>query len=221
MACAPRRRASVRTPRFVISGCRISSTALRHRSRRLVRRRSAGEIGNVRFLPVPAGRRVGRHLVGRVVQPRVPFRRHLRTLDLATVENPAAAASRPGLLLLKIPVPVGVGAYEFSFSPGEQRRSQRSPVSTRSESPEPPYLRSLHSPTVGSPPPTKRGCHQLKGNYIAKSQSTLARRIDDLSRLVDAHAEDIAVVQHGPARLLFNLPGDRVLEFVIDPDPVR
>src|SRR5205814_5009618 len=86
----------------------------------------------VRLFPGVALARL-RHLVDHVVQPGMPFRRHLGAFRLAIVDDPAplaaepAAAQPPRLVALQpvIPVAVIVDADRRAAQPGQQPCSER------------------------------------------------------------------------------------------------
>src|SRR5712691_4040847 len=91
-AVAARAGALFRRPRLVIAGGADPVSAAQHRAGRVIGERRAGQIRLVRQLPrIFLARRW--HLVDHVVQPGVPLRRHLGTLGLAVVDDPAPVAA--------------------------------------------------------------------------------------------------------------------------------
>src|SRR5690606_5841719 len=87
----------------------------------------AGHVRLVRLLP-GATRTVGlRHLVRRIVQPRMPFRGNARRFHLAVIDDPAAAAHAAILPapLLVVAVSELVRADMLTLPPGEQPGSDR------------------------------------------------------------------------------------------------
>src|SRR5579885_55138 len=112
----PRAPPLARRPRLVVAGRARPPRAAQDRAGRPVGGGGAGQVRLVRLLPRIA-RPHPRHRVHRMVQPGVPFRRHLRALRLAAVDDPAplaaeaaaAATARPVALQPVIAVAVGVG----------------------------------------------------------------------------------------------------------------
>src|SRR6185437_27993 len=98
---APERCVSARRPGLVIAGRPGPVPAAEDRPGRAIGARGPGQVRLVRLFPfIPLA--IGRHRVGRVMQPGVPFRRNLGPLGLAPVDYPAplaAPASSPGLQL--------------------------------------------------------------------------------------------------------------------------
>src|SRR5437667_6720189 len=121
-----------RRPWLVIAGRRDAVAAAQHRAARVIGLGRAGQVRLVRLLPGIALARL-RHLVDHVVQPGVPLRRHLGTLRLAIVDDPAPLAARPPaaapdrLIALEaiVAVAVGVGADGLAAQPGQQPCSKR------------------------------------------------------------------------------------------------
>src|SRR5205085_6625633 len=118
----------------VVAGGRRAPTALQHRSGRPVGEWRAGEVGQVRLLPgIFELAAVGGQLVHGVVQPGVPFGRHLGGLGLALVHHPAtlatvaaaAAPERTRRLLAVIAVAELVGADELALPLREKPRAER------------------------------------------------------------------------------------------------
>ena len=81
-----------RRPGFVVAGGVVALATLIVVARRPVTGGRAGRVGDVRLAPWPAGRRLD-WLVGRVMQPGVPFRRHGGGLDGTLVDDPPARPS--------------------------------------------------------------------------------------------------------------------------------
>src|ERR1700730_18159252 len=120
-------------PRLVIPGGAGPMAAAQDRARRMIGVRGAGHVRLVRLLPGIAGTVGARHLVHRMVQPGMPFRRHFRCLWLAVVDDPALLAAEPaaatpqggGAAIAVIAVAVAVGADQFAPQPGQQTRAER------------------------------------------------------------------------------------------------
>src|SRR5262249_7671689 len=81
-----------RDPGLVIAGRAAAMPAPQDRTRRMVGQRRPGHVRLMRLLPGIALPRL-RHFINHVVQPGMPFRRHLRALGLAIVDNPAPLAA--------------------------------------------------------------------------------------------------------------------------------
>src|SRR4051794_20109520 len=93
LIAAPARKGRLlRGPWLVIAGRGGAVAAAQDGALRVIRQRGAGQVRLVRLLPGIALAR-SRHLVKAVMQPRVPFRWHLRGLDVAVVDDPAAVAA--------------------------------------------------------------------------------------------------------------------------------
>src|SRR5215467_4308671 len=75
----------------------------------------------------------GHYYVDRVVQPGMPFRRHLRSFRLAIIDDPALLAAGPApaapqrfsAALAVIAVTVRIGADQFAAKPSQQARAER------------------------------------------------------------------------------------------------
>ena len=106
--------------------------AAQDRAARVIGIGRAGHVRLVRLFPRIARARP-RHLVDHMVQPGVPFRRHLRALGLALVDDPAPLAAEPAAAeplrlvasLAVIAVAVVVGADQFAAQPCQQPCSER------------------------------------------------------------------------------------------------
>src|SRR5438270_1636189 len=115
-----------RGPGLVIAGGAWAMPAAQHRARRVVGLRRPGQVRLMRLLPRVTLARL-RHLVDHVMQPGMPFRRHLRALRLAVVDDPApfaaeAPAPEPPRLVAFQPVvavAVIVGTHERAPQPGQ------------------------------------------------------------------------------------------------------
>src|SRR6266436_9641610 len=81
-----------RRPRLVIAGRAEAVAAAQHRAGRMVGQGGAGHVRLVVLFPGIALARLGQ-LVDHVVQPGMPFRRHLGALRLAIVDDPAPVAA--------------------------------------------------------------------------------------------------------------------------------
>ena len=106
-----------RGPRLVVAADLRALRRTEDRALRLVGRRRAGEVRQVRFLPFArlVGI-VGRRNIGAVVHPAVPGGRDARGFRLAVVDDPAAVA----VLLPVIAVAELVAADEFARPPGPE-----------------------------------------------------------------------------------------------------
>src|SRR5712691_1652996 len=115
-----------RRPWLVIAGRANAVAAAQHRAGRMVSQGGPGHVRLVVLFPGIALARL-RQLVDHVVQPGMPFRRHLGALRLTVVDDPApiaaeAPAAAPRRLLAPeavIAIPVGIGANEFATQPGQ------------------------------------------------------------------------------------------------------
>src|SRR5216683_3965666 len=121
-----------RRPRLVIAGRASAVAAAQHRAGRMVGLRGPGHVRQVVLFPGMALARLGQ-LVDHMMQPGMPFRRHLGAFRLAIVDDPAPVAAKPPaaaprrLLALEpvIAVPVGIGADGFAAQPGQYSGSER------------------------------------------------------------------------------------------------
>src|SRR5712691_6053252 len=126
------RGALFRRPRLVIAGRANAVATTQHRAGRMVGERGPGHVRLVVLFPGMALARLG-WLVDHVMQPGMPFRRHLGALRLAIVDDPAPVApetpaAEPRRLVALEPViaiPVGVGADIHAAQPGQYSRSER------------------------------------------------------------------------------------------------
>src|ERR1051325_6631497 len=84
----------LRPPGLVVAGCRAAVAAAQDRAARMIGQRRPGHVRLVRLFPGIALPRLW-DLVIHMVQPRVPFRRYLRPLGLALVDDPAPFAAEP------------------------------------------------------------------------------------------------------------------------------
>src|SRR5215469_9018064 len=119
---------SLRRPGLVVAGGASARPAFQHRAGRAIGGRRASQIRLMRLLP-GINRLVGvdRHLVGRMVQPAVPYRRHTRRVLVAAIDHPAAFAAfapaaalqRPMAAFAVVAVAERVGADELALEPGE------------------------------------------------------------------------------------------------------
>src|SRR5579875_1228351 len=137
------RRPSFRGPRLVVGGDRPAAAAAQDRAGRAIGIGGAGQVRPMLLLPRIAAPAVGaRHLVDRVVQPGMPFRRHLGALGFAGIDHPAlfaAEAAAPARelappLLAIVAIAETVGADKLTAEPSQQTRAKRhrSPISCRS-----------------------------------------------------------------------------------------
>src|SRR5260370_17237683 len=116
-------------PRLVIPGGAGPMAAAQDRARRVIGIGRAGHVWLVRFFPGMARTVGARHLVHRMVQPGMPFRRHFRPLRLAVVDDPALLAAEPAAAapqrcpaaLAVIAVAVTFVAARFPPQPTHQR----------------------------------------------------------------------------------------------------
>src|SRR5277367_1546801 len=83
---------SFRRPRLVIASRTIAVAAAQHRAGRMVGQRGPGHVRLVILLPRMALARLGQ-VVDHVMQPGMPFRRHLGAFRLAVVDDPAPVAA--------------------------------------------------------------------------------------------------------------------------------
>src|ERR1700674_2498018 len=124
---ADRTGALFRRPRLVIA-CRANPVAAaQHRAGPMVGKRGPGHVRLVVLFPeiTPARHR---HLVDHVMQPGMPFRRHLGAFGLAVIDDPSpiateAPATEPRRLVAfeaVVAVAVGVRADEFAAQPSQQ-----------------------------------------------------------------------------------------------------
>src|ERR1700693_1578573 len=103
-----------RRPRLVIAGRAVAVAAAQHRARRMVGLRGPGHVRLMILFPGMALARLGQ-LVDHVMQPGMPFRRHLGAFRLAVIDDPApVAAEAPAapprrLVALEAVVAVAVG----------------------------------------------------------------------------------------------------------------
>src|SRR5271170_7966034 len=81
-----------RRPRLVIAGGADTVAAAQHRARRMVGQRGPGHVRLVVLFPGMALARL-RQLVDHVMQPGMPFRRHLGALGFAIIDHPAPLAA--------------------------------------------------------------------------------------------------------------------------------
>src|SRR6185437_8489584 len=89
-------RRSFRNPWLVIAGGGRPLATAQHRARRPVSGRRAGQVRHMLLLPrVFELVRILRRLIGRVMEPAVPLRRHARGFDFAGIDHPAPFAARP------------------------------------------------------------------------------------------------------------------------------
>src|SRR5690606_13456413 len=116
---------SLRLPGFVIARGMGTAAPLEIVARRAIGTGGSRQVGDVVLLPGPRpGGAFGQRLDRCVMQPGMPFRRHLGGFLAARVQNPAAfaAVQRPALVLV-ITVAELVGADELAVNPGMQQRS--------------------------------------------------------------------------------------------------
>src|SRR5215472_7575378 len=124
-------------PRLVIPGGAGTVAATPDRAGRIIGVRRSSHVRLVRLLPGIARPVGARQLVDRMVQPGMPFGRHLRAFRLAIVDNPtllaagaaSAAPHRPAAALAIIAVAVIVRADPFAPQPSQQTRAERHPRS--------------------------------------------------------------------------------------------
>src|SRR5215831_11478663 len=138
-------------PRLVVPGGRRPLAAATDRAAREIGKGRTGHVWLVRLFPgIP--RAVGaRQFVDRVVQPGMPFRRHLRSFRLAIIDDPAflaagpapAAPQRLSTALTVIAVTVRIGADQFAAKPGEQARAERHRFIHASSSPRSAFIAPL------------------------------------------------------------------------------
>src|SRR5215470_12298691 len=105
-------------PWLVIPGRAGAMAAAQDRAGRVISQRRAGHVRLVWLLPGIADTVRPRELVNGVMQPGVPFRRHLGALGLAVIDDPALFTARPpaalshrlGAPLAVIAVTIWIGA---------------------------------------------------------------------------------------------------------------
>src|SRR6266851_6610132 len=120
-----------RRPRLVIAGRASAVAAAQHRAGRMVGQGGPGHVRQVVLFPGMALARLGQ-LVDHVMQPGMPFRRHLGALRLAIIDDPAPVAAEPpaaapGRLLAPeavIAIPIGIGPDGFAAQPGQYSGSE-------------------------------------------------------------------------------------------------
>src|SRR5712691_12396444 len=120
------KRALFRRPRLVIAGRANPVAAAQHRARWMVGLFGSGHVRLVVLFPGIALARLGQ-LVDHVVQPGMPFRRHLGALRLAIVDDPAPVAAKPPAAAPRrllapeaiIAIPVGIRADDFAAQPSQ------------------------------------------------------------------------------------------------------
>src|SRR5216684_4563949 len=115
-----------RRPRLVIAGRASAVAAAQHRAGRMVGQGGPGHVRQVVLFPGMALARLGQ-LVDHVMQPGMPFRRHLGAFRLAVVDDPApVAAESPAAPPRRLVAPeaivvvaVGVAADRHPAQPGQ------------------------------------------------------------------------------------------------------
>src|SRR5438876_11712410 len=95
-SAAVRRAVRFRRPWLVIAGRRGTDATAQDRPPRVIGEGRAGHVRLMLLLPSVAATFLrARHLVDRVMQPGMPFRRHLGRLRLTLIDDPALLAARP------------------------------------------------------------------------------------------------------------------------------
>src|SRR5262249_50718824 len=133
------------------------------RAAREIGKGRTGHVWLVRLFPGMPRAGGARQFVDRVVQPGMPFRRHLRSFRLAIIDDPAflaagptpAAPQRLSAALAVIAVTVRIGADQLAAKPSQQARAGR-----------PRFIHAFPSPRYGFIAPLAVGRKALPSRNI-------------------------------------------------------